>query len=807
MADVLPFEVDLDDGSPIIDLEPTITHGEDGVVVVDFEPSVRSGPIEAAHDENLAEHMDPGHLAAIGSQVLQMVEGDIDSRREWEERFVKGLKKLGITEEIKGEAPFQGASRVVHPILFEAGVQFQARAIKELFPPKGPVKARILGEVSRDKEDQRERVEDYMNYQYTEEMPEAFEEQDCLLLDLPFSGSAFKKVYVDPTLGRPTTVFVNALDLIVPYNARKLAAASRYTHRIRYEGNELLKLMHGGFYRKIQLAEGGVSPDRTRAEEEIARSEGREETLQSYDNEYEVYEVAINYDLPGFEHTDDDGEPTGIALPYLITIEKESQQVLGIRRNWREDDPGMRKRTYVIHYKFLPGFGFYGLGLIHTIGGLAEAATGSLRALLDSAQFANLPGGFKAKAKGGPSGDVPIAPGQWVDTELTGEDLKKHFMPLQYKEPSTVLFQLLGFLVEAGQRFAGTTEATVGDADNKGPVGTTLALIEQGSKVFSSIHKRLHRAQGEEFRLLKEINADTLVGEYPYQVEGADRYVLPEDFDAIDVVPVSDPNIFSSTQRIAQAQASLQMAESAPDIHNVTEAYRRMYQALDIDDDGLLFDPDEVPRMDPVTENTAMLHGKPVRAFLDQHHEAHMAVHQHWFQQLPPLGQQAMEQAYLAHMGEHVALAYRNQMQAAMGFAIPLPELHGRGPVTYEDGQELPPHVENQIAAAAAQAVSQMLPAPQQAQADPEAQAAEAENARQDQLALADSRRKDAAAAADSARKDAIAQSDMARKDAQSRADLASKDAQTAADIMRQNMRETIAAQQAQQQSQAGASQ
>lgn len=770
---------------PFAEPEPTFETAPDGSIIVDFEPVEGGLPnmAEPGHFENLAEYLRPQELAEIGSYILQKVDDDIESRSEWATKISQGLTKLGLIDEPKTDAPFEGASRVRHPLLAEACVQFQARAIKELFPAKGPVKARIMGKKDREAEERRDRVEGYMNYQYTVEMPEAFEAMDQMLLYLPLSGSAFKKSYPDPRLGRLTTAFVRAEDLVVPYNAVNLESAPRHTHRIRRHHNDMLKMMRSGFYREIWLPTGGRSPDRDAVSETIAKAEGREEVLSTAgDDEYELLECNIEYDLPGFEDIDEaTGEATGIALPYLITVERETRQVLSIYRNWKEQDPERRKRVWFTHYKYLPGLGFYGYGLLHMIGGLTDAATGALRALLDSAQFANMQGGFRRKTKGSKAGVHPVAPGQWVDVEIAGDKLQDMFMPLPYKEPSAVLFQLLGLLTETAQRFASTADALVGDADNKGPVGTTLALIEQGSKVFSAIHNRLHNAQGAEFKLVKELNAETLDGPYPYQVEGEDRVIMPEDFASIDVIPASDPNVYSNTQRIAQAQATLQLAGTAPHLHDEVEAYRRMYDAMEIDHEGLLIDPNKVTRMDPMTENMAMMHNKPVKAYPDQAHDAHIAVHQMWFQSLPPEGQKMLQGVLMAHLAEHLAHRYRTQIIATLGFEIPLPRLRGQGPAEYEQGSELTPEQENQIATMTAIALQKnpMLAAPmmpQQPQQDPQA----AENAK----AQADIKRKDEASVADQRRKDTATQAELDRKAAKTKADIEALDAKTAAGVI-----------------------
>ncbi len=780
------------EGSPLasVGAAPMIEEDADGVIWVDFEGGgpLASEPV-GAFDENLAEKMDRSALAIIASKLIQQVEEDEESRQDWVDRFSKGLSRLGIVETIKGESPFPGASRVTHPLLAEAAVQFQARAIKELFPAGGPVKAKILGKKDREAEAARDRVTNYMNYQYTEEMPESFDELDQMLFYLPLSGSAFKKVYFDPSLGRTTVPFLKAEDVIVPYWVKSLARSPRTTHRMFKDRNDLLKLVKSGFYKHIDglradTSAAGLGLPANAVEETVQKAEGRTSTLVQNDSIYEILESHVEWDLPGYEDTDEFGEPTGVALPFIITVEKETNQVLAIRRNWRQDDPEKRKRVWFTHYKYLPGMGFYGFGLIHMIGGLSDSATGALRALMDAAQFANMQGGFRSKVAGSKGGEVAIKPGEWKETDMVGDDLKKHFFPIQYKEPSPTLFQLMGALVEAGQRFASTTEAMVGEADNKGPVGTTLAMIEQGSKIFSAIHKRCHRAQGHEFKLLKELNAEIIVRPYPYQVEGADREILPADFDRVDVVPVSDPNIFSATQRITQAQAMLQMAGAAPDIHDKYEAYRRMYDAMDIDPEGLLFDPNHVIPMDPITENQAMLYGKPIRAHLEELHSAHMQVHASWFQSLPPEGQQTLEQPFMAHMAEHLALEYRLKMQQVLGVPLPNPDLAGTGQVEMDESEQLSIDQQNQIAAAAASAINQypQLNAPQgQQQPDPETMKAQAEvQSKQAEIA-----RKDAAAQQKAQLDQAKVQADAQRADAKAQSDAMLAQQRTQSDIQR----------------------
>ena len=596
---------------------------------------------------NLALEMEERDLLRLASDLITAIEEDAESRKPWEQRLSRGILKTGVTDD-NTPGPFSGASRVVHPLIAEAGVQFQARAIAEAWPAEGPAKARPLGDPTEEILKQVDRVQQHLNYQYTVEMREAFDEHDMMLNYLPLSGSTFKKIYPDPHLGRLTSEFVHAEDLIIPYSATSMATAPRITHVLRKYKNDVAKDMASGFYRTLDLQDptdempGPIT-------EEIDRAEGREPSVNAEDNQYKIYECHCDQDLPGFPDMDTEGNATGIQIPYVVSIEEASQRVLSIRRNWRQQDPRKRKREWFIHYKYLPGYGFYGFGLLHMIGGISRAATGALRALLDSAQFANLQGGYKSRDAKVPQGDTTLRPGEWKDTDMTTEDLSKSFFKIPYGEPSHVLFQLLGFLVEAGERFASTTEAMVGDADNRGPVGTTVALIEQGSKVFSAIHKRLHRAFALELELVAELNYETLpIGEqYPYRVDGGEKYIMRDDYDErVDVQPVSDPNIFSATQRIAQAQAVLEMASQPGSTIDRRQADIGMLRSLRVPDiDNLAPDPTKIIRMSAVEENMALLHGKPIKAFMDQDHAAHMAVHEAWFQGLAGPGQADADRA------------------------------------------------------------------------------------------------------------------------------------------------------------------
>ena len=784
MADMAEIDLNDEPQSIVLDDGTVVTGGD--VIVVDFDPTAARIPHVGYDDHyaNLADVVEENDLSRIADDLLQAIEQDKESRKDWESRYAKGIRLTGITDD-PSDGPFPGASRAVHPMLMEAGVQFQARAIAEAFPPEGPVKGKVMGDPTEDLVERRDRGTDYMNYQYLEEMPEAFWEMDQLLYRLPFEGSCFKKSWVDPVKGRICQALVTAEDLIVPYTASSLMASPRHAHRIRYYPNDMRKAMASGMYRKVDLADpSDMDEDKTEVEQEIDKSEGRSPNDMRTDRQYEVLEVYCELDLPGFEDVGEDGQPTGIELPYCVTVEKESQKVLAVRRNWKAgDDAQKTKCVYFQHYKFLPGFGFYGHGLLHTIGGLSEAATGSLRALLDAAQLANLRGGFKSKDVKIPGGDTQVAPGEWKDVESTGDDLNKAFHEFRYSEPSRTLFELLGFLVEAGQRFASTTESMVGDAANTGPVGTTVALIEQGSKVFSAIHKRIHAAQAHEFKLIAELNYQILPeGQpYPYHIADAEKHVIRDDFDGrIDWVPVSDPNIISSTQRIAQQQAVLQLIKEAPELYDKYEAHKRMLEALRIEDpDRLLPDPTKRQRLDPVTENMALLHGKPVRAFPDQNHAAHIEVHMTWFASLPKEGQKMLENQLYAHLAEHYM--YRQQLEMAIGAPLPfMPDFHA--PKGEDIMQELPPHLESAVAVAAAKA-SKMIAAQAQGQQKPPPEQLET---------MADIKRKDMESAAEQQRKDAEFAREQERKDVELVADTRRK---TVADALQEGERQIREAQ------------
>ena len=550
------MEVELDKKK----LQFTNENGEKVNVDIDQEQTEKEEEaFESNHYSNLAEELPETEINLIGKQLVRAYEDDKSSRKNWEDQYSKGLKMLGVVVEDRQD-PFPGASGVHHPLLAEAATQFQARAIAEMFPAGGPVKTQIIGKTTDKKLEQAQRVQDFMNFQVTQEIPDYFNELDQMLFYLALAGSAFKKIYFDNTLDRICSKFVPAEDFVISMENTDLETADRYTQVMKLTRNDIRKHQVSGYYKDIPLtkAEGGGDPNSgDMVEQTLQRLEGM--TPSMADKIHTVLEIHCNLDLG-----EDKNE---LELPYIVTVDYDSQRVLSIRRNWKEDDTLKRKRTYFVHYKYLPGLGFYGFGLIQMIGGLQHASTGALRALLDSAAFANLNGGFRAKGARIEGGDITVSPGEWVEVEAYGDDLRKSFIPLPFKEPSPTLLQLLGVLTESGRRFASIADAMIGDSAGSGPVGTTIALIEQGSKVFSAIHKRIHQAQGREFKLIYELNGEYLDDEYSFEVIGENKKIRRKDFtQSISVVPVSDPNIFSQAQRIALAQTGLQLAQASPDI-------------------------------------------------------------------------------------------------------------------------------------------------------------------------------------------------------------------------------------------------
>ncbi len=640
-----------------------VTETPDGMVVEEmaaFEAQMEAeAPLD--HGANLAEYLDETYLGEISSELRASYEDDQDSRSEWEESYTKGLDQLGVKYEDRTQ-PFEGASGVTHPLIAESVTQFQAQAYKELLPSGGPVKTQVLGLQDPQREDQASRVKDFMNYQIMEVMEEYDPDMDQLLFYLPLSGSCFKKVYYDEAMQRAVSQFVPAEDLVVPYSASDLNTASRVTHVLRMDANHVRKLQVSGFYRDVELSEQDDSDDPVR--EKVDSIQG---TSRNYsDDVYTLLEMHVDLDLEGFEDINPEGEPTGIGLPYIVTIDEGSGEVLSVRRNWMEGAPIAKKQQYFVHFKFMPGLGFYGFGLIHMIGGLGRAATSILRQLVDAGTLANLPAGFKARGVRVRNDDEPLQPGEWRDIDAPGGNIRDAIIPLPYKEPSATLSSLLGGLVDGGRRFVSLADQQTSDANGQAPVGTTVALLERGTKVMSAIHKRLHYAQKNEFRILARIFRDNLPQEYPYDVQGGDRMIMSQDFDdRIDVVPVSDPNIFSMAQRVTLAQTQLQLAQSNPQVHNLHAAFRRMYQALEVQNiDEILPPPPQPQPIDPMIENARALTGELLQAFDGQDHDAHIEIHL-MYMKLPIIMTSPHVMGILTgHILEHVSKKAREAVAA-----------------------------------------------------------------------------------------------------------------------------------------------
>ena len=614
------------------------------------------------HNANLADVLDEQTLGELSSDLIAQYEEDNDSRSEWEEGYVKGLDLLGIKYEERTQ-PFAGASGVTHPLIAESVTQFQAQCYKELLPAGGPVKTQIIGMKDQAREEQATRVKDFMNYQITEVMEEFDTDTDQMLFYLPLSGSTFKKVYYDPLKQRAVSMFVPAEDMVIPYSATDLTTSSRVTHVLRMDENQVRKMQVAGEYKDIELSSSYDDSDGS-VKEKVRELDGAEKSHT--DDIYTILEMHVDLDIEGFEDRDPMGEPTGIKLPYIVTLDKGSGEILSIRRNYEFDDPLKRKRQYFVHYKFLPGLGFYGFGLIHMIGGLGRAATSILRQLIDSGTLANLPAGFKARGLRIRNDDEPLNPGEFRDIDAPGGDIRNSIIPLPFKEPSGTLAQLLGSLIDAGRRFVSIADQQVGQNMGKEmPVGTTVALLERGMKVMSAIHKRLHYAQKQEFRLLSNVLAENLPPEYPYDVSGGNRQVKQTDFDGrVDIIPVSDPNIFSMAQRVTLAQTQLQLAQSNPQVHNLYQAYRRMYLALEVQNiDEVLPPPPQPQPLDPAIENARALMGELLQAFPEQDHDSHVSMHV-TFMKLPVV--QSSPQVYgvfISHVMEHISLKARAMAQ------------------------------------------------------------------------------------------------------------------------------------------------
>jgi len=632
---------------------------EDGGVTIDFDPQDQRGKGDDFY-MNLAEEIPDRELSRIAGELMAEFDANKSGRQEWEDAYANGLELLGFSYEERAQ-PFRGASGVTHPLLAEAATQFQAQAFNELLPASGPVRTAVLGAETREKEQQAIRVKQFMNYYITNVMEEYTPELDQMLFFLPLAGSTFKKVYYDETRGRAVSKFVPAEHLVVPYETSDLETCPNITQVIRMSLNDLRKKQVSGFYLDMDVlpAQGETNS----VEDEIQRIDGVTPTQIDYD--CTILECHVDLDLEGYEEEDEDGELTGIKIPYIVTISQDNGQILSIRRNYREDDKDKRKIQYFVHYKFLPGFGFYGLGLIHTIGGLSRTATAALRQLIDAGTLSNLPAGFKARGLRIRDDDDPLQPGEFRDVDAPGGAIRDSLMPLPFKGPDATLFNLLGFVVQAGQRFATITDLKVGDGNQQAAVGTTIAMLEQGSRVMSAVHKRLHYAMRVEFKMLARVMSESLPQEYPYSVEGAESAVMASDFDdRIDVVPVSDPNMFSQAQRIALAQTKLQLAGAAPELHNMYEVYKDMYEALGVKDIDRVMKsiPDEEPTpKDPAQENIDSMDMVPLQAFEGQEHEAHIMAHMVFGSTPMVAGMPAIAMALQKHIMEHVKIAARER--------------------------------------------------------------------------------------------------------------------------------------------------
>jgi len=689
--------VEIDGSAFADDLAPNVEMMEDGSAIIGEQEQV----ITSSFDMNLAEVLDDDTLNLISSELRQAFEDDKASRKDWEETYKKGLDLLGFKYTERSQ-PFQGASSVTHPMLSEAITQFQAQAYKELLPSGGPVNTQILGNTSIQKEEQAQRIKDFMNYQITYEMEEYDPDMDSLLFYLPLSGSAFKKVYYDEGMGRAVSKFVPSDDLYVPYQTTDFPSCERITHVIRRTKNDITKMQVAGMYRDVDLS---VLNNETALQEKEATLSGIKKSY--HDEDYQLLEMHVDLNIEGIDTED------GIKVPYIVTIDEGSSNVLSIYRNYDEQDGRQKKRQYFVHYKFLPGFSFYGFGLIHMLGGLSRTATAALRQLLDAGTLSNLPAGFKARGLRVADDDTPLQPGEFRDVDAPGGSLREGLVPLPYKEPSATLFQLLGFCVEAGSRFAAVADQKVGDAAQAGaPVGTTMALMERGARVMSAIHKRLHYAQKIEFKLLAKIFAESLDPQYPYEV-GTDQIqgLKQSDFSKdIDIIPVSDPNIFSMAQRVTLAQTQLQLAQADPASHNMYEAYRRMYQALGVKDiDVLLPVPSQPQPMDPGTENSGAVGGQPLVAFRGQNHNAHLDAHRALMSSFLVKSNPQVMAILQAHIMEHVSIQAREEVEEESKPEIDQITAQYGGQIPEELQLQVQERIESQVAEKVAEMTDEMV--------------------------------------------------------------------------------------------------
>jgi hypothetical protein len=676
---------------------------EDGEVEIDLGGAVEAGS-EVEFDANLAEHMDEGELQKIASDLMGLVDADIAARKDWVDMYVKGLEVLGMKYEERTE-PWDGACGVFSTVLTEAAVRFQSETIIETFPAQGPVKTEIIGAIDRLKEEAADRVRDDMNYQLTEVMPEYRPEHERMLYSLGLAGSAFKKVYFDPGMQRQTAVFIPAEDLIIPYGASSILNAERVTHVMRKTKNDIRKLQAAGFYRDLDLGE----PQAIYNDIEKKKAEDQGFSLTS-DDRYQIYEVCVDYVVPGFDGGTEDNEDDAIAIPYIITIDRGTQNVLAIRRNWNPDDPAKLKRNHFVQYTYIPGSGAYGLGLIHLIGGYARAGTSLIRQLVDAGTLANLPGGLKARGLRIKGDDTPIQPGEFRDVDVPSGSVRDNIMTLPYKEPSMVLAGLLDKITEEGRRLGSIADMKVSDMSAQAPVGTTLALLERQLKLMSAVQARVHWSMRQEFKLLKAIIREYAPENYTYTPDGGDMRAKQADYDLVEVIPVSDPNSATMAQRIMQYQAAIQLSQQAPQIYDLPHLHRQMLEVLGIKNAEKLvpIDDDMKPR-DPLSENMAFLNGKPVKAFIYQDHDAHIATHMALKQDpliMQQIGQNPLAQKMIAsidaHIAEHLAFAYRKKLEDQMGIPMPAPD------------EDLPQDLEVNLSRLVAQAAQQLLAQSQQ---------------------------------------------------------------------------------------------
>ena len=696
-----PFETGDDDQEEavqveIVNPEAVSVETEDGGIIIDFEGEITEELLGSdSHDQNLAEVIDDNVLQSMASELIADFKADQESRSDWARAYVKGLDLLGMKVEDR-QQPWAGASGVFHPILTEAVVRFQAQAMGEIFPPAGPVRTKIVGKNDTEKKDQAFRVESEMNYLLTEEMSEYRDEMEQMLFKLPIAGSAFKKVYYDPLMERPCSMFVPSEDFVVSYGASDLKTCPRYTHVMKKTSNEVLQLQVNGFYRDVDLPD--PEPDYSDIKQKYDELDGEEAVIED-DDRHTILEMHVDMNMP--EEFDD---PDGIARPYVITIDKTSSEILSIRRNWYEDDEKKKKRMHFVHYRYLPGLGFYGTGLIHLIGGLAKSATSILRQLIDAGTLSNLPAGLKARGLRIKGDDAPLMPGEFRDVDVPGGAIRDSITFIPYKEPSSVLYSLLGNIVEEGRRIGSVADVQVGDTNPQAPVGTTLALMERSMKVMSGVQARLHAALKQELRILAKIIHDNMSAEYSYDMDG--DFDRTKDFDGrVDVIPVSDPNAATMSQRVMQYQAALQLAQQAPQLYDMGKLHRQMLEVLGISEAAEIIKlPDDIKPKDPVSENMAILKQEPVKAFMYQDHEAHIQVHMSAMQdpkiqqivgQSPFAG--AIQSAMASHITEHVAYQYRKEIQLQLGVEMP------------SEDQPLPEDTEEEISRLAAEAAQKLL--------------------------------------------------------------------------------------------------